>query len=70
MSFTEYLRESKDPTAKTVLFEDTAALVGIVIAAAGLYLTEHHAGPGGGAYWDGDAGPSPRTRTSARSSSC
>lgn len=55
MSFTEYLRESKDPTAKTVLFEDSAALVGIVIAAAGLYLTEHHAGPGGGAYWDGVA---------------
>jgi cation diffusion facilitator family transporter len=55
MSFAEYLRESKDPTAKTVLFEDTAALIGIVIAAAGLYLTEHHAGPGGGAYWDGVA---------------
>lgn len=53
LSFREYLRESKDPTAKTVLFEDSAALVGIVIAAAGLYLTEHHAGPGGGAYWDG-----------------
>ena len=55
MSFTEYLRESKDPTAKTVLFEDTAALIGIIIAAAGLYLTERHAGPGGGAYWDGVA---------------
>src|SRR3982750_2197099 len=55
MTFSEYLRESKDPTAKTVLFEDSAALVGIVIAAAGLYLTEHHAGPGGGAYWDGVA---------------
>ncbi len=55
MGFMEYLRESKDPTAKTVLFEDTAALIGIVIAAAGLYLTEHHAGPGGGAYWDGVA---------------
>jgi cation diffusion facilitator family transporter len=55
MSFVEYLRESKDPTAKTVLFEDSAALIGIVIAAAGLYLTEHHAGPGGGAYWDGVA---------------
>jgi cation diffusion facilitator family transporter len=55
MSFMEYLRESKDPTAKTVLFEDTAALIGIIIAAAGLYLTEHHAGPGGGAYWDGVA---------------
>jgi cation diffusion facilitator family transporter len=55
MTFSEYLRESKDPTAKTVLFEDSAALVGIVVAAAGLYLTEHHSGPGGGAYWDGVA---------------
>jgi cation diffusion facilitator family transporter len=55
MTFGEYLRESKDPTAKTVLFEDSAALVGILIAAAGLYLTEHRAGPGGGAYWDGAA---------------
>jgi cation diffusion facilitator family transporter len=55
MGFMEYLRESKDPTAKTVLFEDTAALLGIVIAGVGLYLTEHHAGPGGGAYWDGVA---------------
>src|SRR5215212_9875186 len=55
MTFSEYLRESKDPTAKTVLFEDSAALLGIVIAGAGLYMTEHHAGPGGGAYWDGVA---------------
>src|SRR3954467_807132 len=39
MTFMEYLRESKDPTAKTVLFEDSAALVGIVIAAIGIYLT-------------------------------
>ena len=53
LSFVQYLRESKDPTAKTVLFEDSAALLGIVIAAVGLYLTEHHAGPSGGAYWDG-----------------
>lgn len=55
LTFFTYLRESKDPTAKTVLFEDSAALIGIVIAAAGIYLTEHHAGPGGGAYWDGVA---------------
>lgn len=55
MTFREYLRESKDPTAKTVLFEDTAALLGIIIAGVGIYLTEHHAGPGGGAYWDGVA---------------
>lgn len=55
MAFAEYLRESKDPTAKTVLFEDSAALVGILIAAAGLYLTEHQMGPQKGAYWDGVA---------------
>ena len=53
MSFREYLRESKDPTAKTVLFEDSAALIGIVIAGIGIFLTDYHAGPGGGAYWDG-----------------
>jgi cation diffusion facilitator family transporter len=53
LTFLEYLRESKDPTAKTVIFEDSAALLGIVIAAAGIYLTEHHSGPGDGAYWDG-----------------
>jgi cation diffusion facilitator family transporter len=53
LSFREYLRESKDPTAKTVIFEDSAALVGIVIAGIGIYLTEHHTGPGGGSYWDG-----------------
>lgn len=55
LTFFQYLRESKDPTAKTVIFEDSAALLGILIAAAGIYLTEHHAGPGGGAYWDGVA---------------
>lgn len=55
LSFFAYLRESKDPTAKTVLFEDTAALLGIVIAAVGIYLTDHHTGPGDGAYWDGVA---------------
>ncbi|HEX8495249.1 MAG TPA: cation diffusion facilitator family transporter [Pyrinomonadaceae bacterium] len=55
LSFKEYLRESKDPTAKTVIFEDSAALLGIVIAGIGLYLTEHQVGPRGGAYWDGVA---------------
>jgi len=53
LTFFTYLRESKDPTAKTVIFEDSAALLGIVIAGAGIYLTEHHTGPGDGAYWDG-----------------
>jgi cation diffusion facilitator family transporter len=55
LTFMEYLRESKDPTAKTVLFEDTAALLGIVIAAAGLVLTEYQVGGAVGAYWDGVA---------------
>ncbi len=61
MTFMQYLRESKDPTAKTVLFEDTAALLGIIIAWIGIYLTDHQVGPafGGnqapGAYWDGVA---------------
>lgn len=55
MTFTQYLRQSKDPTAKTVIFEDTAALLGIVIAAIGLYLTDHQVPPGAGAYWDGVA---------------
>lgn len=55
LTFWEYLRESKDPTAKTVLFEDTAALLGIVIAAVGIFLTDYQVGPGKGAYWDGVA---------------
>ena len=52
-TFFTYLRESKDPTAKTVIFEDSAALLGIIIAGIGIYLTDHHTGPGDGAYWDG-----------------
>jgi cation diffusion facilitator family transporter len=55
LTFFAYISESKDPTAKTVIFEDSAALLGIVIAGAGIYLTEHHSGPGDGAYWDGVA---------------
>jgi len=55
LTFFEYLRLSKDPTAKTVIFEDSAALLGIIIAAVGIYLTDHHTGPGDGAYWDGVA---------------
>src|SRR5258705_2253696 len=55
LKFFYYLRESKDPTAKTVLLEDSAALIGILIAAAGLLLTEYQVGGAGGAYWDGVA---------------
>jgi len=59
LTFAQYLRESKDPTAKTVLFEDTAALLGIIIAGIGIYLTDHQVGPAlfegqpPGAFWDG-----------------
>ncbi len=35
--FVEFLRTTDDPTAKSVLFEDSAALVGIVLAALGLF---------------------------------
>jgi len=55
LGFAEYLRESKDPTAKTVLFEDSAALIGIIIASSGLVLTDYQVGGSVGAYWDGVA---------------
>lgn len=35
----EHLRESAEPAVKTVAFEDSAALIGLVIAAAGLTLS-------------------------------
>ena len=47
----EHLRATPDPTVKTVAFEDTAALVGIVLAAVGVTL---HAVTGQG-FWDGAA---------------
>lgn len=55
MTFGEYLRESKDPTAKTVIFEDSAALLGIVIAALGLLLGYYKVAPAEGVMWDGIA---------------
>jgi len=36
----QILKTSKDPTTKTVLAEDTAALLGVVIAAIGTYLMQ------------------------------
>ncbi len=45
------LRHTTDPTAKTVAFEDTAALLGILLAAAGVTL---HTITGQG-FWDGAA---------------
>lgn len=49
--FFEHLSITPDPTVKTVAFEDTAALVGLVLAAAGITL-HHFTGHG---YWDGVA---------------
>jgi cation diffusion facilitator family transporter len=49
LTATEHIRRSSDPTTKTVLFEDTAALVGILLAGAGVTLhSQTHQG-----YWDG-----------------
>jgi cation diffusion facilitator family transporter len=49
--FFEHLRVTPDPTAKTVAFEDSAALIGIVLAAGGITL-HHFTGQG---FWDGAA---------------
>ena len=49
--FFENLRITPDPTAKTVAFEDTAALIGLVLAAIGITL-HHLTGQG---FWDGGA---------------
>lgn len=48
-SLIKYLRTTDDPTVKTVLFEDTAALIGLLLAFAGvgLHLLT------GSALWDG-----------------
>lgn len=43
-----YIRESRDPNVKMVLFEDTAALAGIVIAGAGIGLHQVTGQP----FWD------------------
>jgi cation diffusion facilitator family transporter len=45
----QHVFTTPDPTAKTVAFEDTAALIGIVLAAVGITL---HATTGSG-FWDG-----------------
>jgi cation diffusion facilitator family transporter len=47
----EHVRLSSDPTVKTVFSEDTAALVGLVLAAAGLALHQVT----GQAFWDATA---------------
>ena len=47
----DYWRDSRDPTLVTVLLEDSAALVSLVVAAAGLWLTETT----GDGMWDASA---------------
>jgi divalent metal cation (Fe/Co/Zn/Cd) transporter len=42
-----HVRESRDPNVKMVLFEDSAALIGVLIAAAGIGL---HQATGAGAF--------------------
>ena len=39
-SLREYWRENRDPTLVTVLFEDSGALVSLLIAATGIWMTE------------------------------
>jgi cation diffusion facilitator family transporter len=47
----EYVRRSRDPTTKTVLFEDTAAVVGVVLALGGVAMNQITGDPA----WDGVA---------------
>ena len=49
--FVDYLRGSDDPTVKTVFYEDSAALVGLALALAGVGLH----GLTGSGVWDGVA---------------
>src|SRR4051794_9457079 len=49
--FRRHIRVSRDPTTKTVVFEDTAAVAGILLAAVGLGLSAVT----GSSVWDGAA---------------
>jgi cation diffusion facilitator family transporter len=49
--FRKFVKESKDPTVKTVLLEDSAAIVGLTLAAIGVGMD----GLTGQPYWDAGA---------------
>lgn len=49
--FWQTIRESKDPTLYTVIFEDSAAMLGLLAALAGVFLTERTGNP----VYDGSA---------------
>jgi cation diffusion facilitator family transporter len=51
LSLYRHVRETRDPNVKMVLFEDSAALVGIAVAGAGIGLEQIT----GAAYWDAGA---------------
>src|SRR5215475_2637530 len=43
--FWQTIRQSKDPTIYTIIFEDSAALAGLVVALVGIFLTEQTGNP-------------------------
>jgi cation diffusion facilitator family transporter len=51
VSLSRHVRETRDPNVKMVLFEDSAALIGVAIAAAGIALEQITGAP----YWDAGA---------------
>ena len=49
--YIEYLRRSRDPTTKTVVFEDSAAVIGVLVALGGVAAAQITGNPA----WDGVA---------------
>lgn len=51
LGFIKRLKESKDPAIFVVIFEDTAALLGVIVAFLGIFFGHLYSNP----YWDGAA---------------